>query len=142
MKATFKNGLTMITTEHPESCSFVTFEKEGKSYTIDTKSMTSEDETKKTFQDFFKKIQVPLICSESYGNEHQLDFGNISIHFGDSGDYARIVENGEDEEILSYYWTAQEFVDEPEIVLGSLIGCICQEIDGDICLSEVEKSNA
>lgn len=141
MKATFKNGLEMTTTEHPDSCSFVTFEKENKSYTIDTKSMTSEDETNQTFKDFLSKFQVPLIHSEIYGNEHQLDFGNISIHFGDSGDYVRVVENGEDEEILSYYWTSQEFSDDPENVLGVLIGAICSEIDGERYLSTVVSNN-
>lgn len=137
MKFTVKNGLKITIPTFPHDCTFVTFEKNDKIYTIDTKLMTSAEDTNQVFKDFVAKFELPIFENEVYDKEYQLDFGNISIHFGNEGDYARLVENGKDIEIESLYWTADEFAEDPTLVLGALLGAALHHLNSDKYIEDI-----
>lgn len=131
MQLIFNNQLVLTTNEISDKTNLLTFEKNGKHFSLDAKKMTSLDDTIVLFKDFINHLELPTYHSPIERDEVFLDFGNISLHLDSEGKYLRIVENGDDEEILSFYWTAQEFVDYPEINMGSLIKNILDELDSE-----------
>lgn len=137
MKAIFKNGLTIETTEYPDSCNFITFTKEDKKHTIYSAFFSDEEKAISSIFDLVENLELETIDTEEYGIEYAIPFGDISILIGEDTDYIRVVRsNCLNLEELGY-WIATELVEEPKEVLGALIGLVFSHVDNKKFVSQI-----
>ncbi len=134
MKIYFTNNISIITNDSADSCNFSTIvnEENNKEYTLSSDVFTSETETKETFLDFVKKMNLPIDSKK----QHFIHFGNIKMSITDN---SLVIENDiKTKRYLDEFSKVFLFSEFSSKTLGHLMITIFENINARSYLAEIK----
>lgn len=133
MKIYFTNNISIITNDSADNCNFSTIvnEESNTEYTLSSGVFINETETKETFLDFVKKMNLPIDSKK----QHFIHFGNIKMSITDN---SIVLENDvKAKRYLEEYSENFLFSDFSNKTLGQLMSAIFRNINTRSYLAEL-----
>ena len=116
--------LTISAPEYPNDCTFIRFSEQEKEITFKQSDFNNDTNGVKTLSDFIDLFALNKQDTPDFKNESFIDLeSDIILCIG--SDYIRFIDAASLEQCESLYWIVSEIVEDFDLVIGAIFGCIC-----------------